>query len=317
MENSKFIKIFKLEFDTRNVNEMQNFNELTRNLDQKFAMEGSRHSSGAINQSIAAFKEYSENVLEYFITSLEEAQRRYPQNVGDEEKKYLNEKGNDLLEVLKARMGKKIQQIAPGDWFDRIEKHFQGLQTKLKNSIELLDFPRESKQPTSYERKKVSNPIKVFISSTIEDLKPEREAAKEAVLNLRLEPVMSEDFGAQSESNEKIIKEVLPTCHIYVGIIGQRYGFKPDKGGGKSITELEFDKMRADGFPVLFFEKTSAEDREAELVSFLSRIKNFEEGFAIPKFDSPKDLADEIDFALRNLLSKVFLESLVNTERNE
>jgi hypothetical protein len=83
----------------------------------------------------------------------------------------------------------------------------------------------------------------VFISSTEEDLKDYRAAAREATLRAGFQPVMMEYFAAQGQSQpyRGCMAKVDP-CHLLVVIVAHRYGWIPqDQPGGqpKSITWLE------------------------------------------------------------------------------
>ena len=85
---------------------------------------------------------------------------------------------------------------------------------------------------------------KVFISSTSEDLKPFREAARDAALRAGLEPVMMEYFNAQGERvPHKACMAKVAECDVAVAIVAHRYGWVPPKQT-KSITRLECEKAR-------------------------------------------------------------------------
>ena len=92
---------------------------------------------------------------------------------------------------------------------------------------------------------------KVFISSTSEDLKPCREAARDAALQAGFEPVMMEYFNAQGQAAPyKACMEKVAGCDVVVAIVAHRYGWTPPDQPGpkakrtKSITRLECEKAR-------------------------------------------------------------------------
>lgn len=64
----------------------------------------------------------------------------------------------------------------------------------------------------------------VFISSTFEDLKEERQAVSKAVLELNHMPAGMELFPASDDKAWQLIKEVIDASDYYVLIIGGRYG---------------------------------------------------------------------------------------------
>jgi hypothetical protein len=97
----------------------------------------------------------------------------------------------------------------------------------------------------------------VYLSSTLKDLGPERQAVKDV---LGGECVVIESYTA----NERGVRESSLTdvegCDVYIGLIGGRYGFIPP-GETRSITELEYEKARERGKPTLIFIKDYDEIR--------------------------------------------------------
>ncbi len=95
----------------------------------------------------------------------------------------------------------------------------------------------------------------IFISSTYEDLREERDKVRDAILSMYHFPVGMELFGAASTEQWEIIKETIDTSDYYVLIVGQRYGTVipdgPDKG--ISYTEKEFKYAKEKGMPILAF----------------------------------------------------------------
>ncbi|MCK4734953.1 MAG: DUF4062 domain-containing protein [Methanophagales archaeon] len=87
---------------------------------------------------------------------------------------------------------------------------------------------------------------RVFISSVIEELKEERDAAKEAIeelsrspYNLPFEPVMFKLFGARTSSPREVYKEEVRRSNVYLGIIGKKYGTIIEESG-LSATHEEY-----------------------------------------------------------------------------
>lgn len=64
--------------------------------------------------------------------------------------------------------------------------------------------------------------IKVFISSTMDDLRGERDAAAEAIKELCLTPIRAEDFGPARRSPRDEYREKVEDSDIYVGILAKR-----------------------------------------------------------------------------------------------
>ena len=64
----------------------------------------------------------------------------------------------------------------------------------------------------------------IFISSTYEDLKTERQKIQDAILSMYHFPIGMEMFSAGDEDQWKIIQETIDSSDYYVLIIGHRYG---------------------------------------------------------------------------------------------
>jgi hypothetical protein len=98
---------------------------------------------------------------------------------------------------------------------------------------------------------------KVFVSSTLDDLKQHRAAARNAAMAARLLPIQMEYVDSNGE------RVPLETClhkvdeaDVVVLIIAHRYGWVPsdqDGAGDKCITWLECERAHADGKEVLAF----------------------------------------------------------------
>jgi hypothetical protein len=93
----------------------------------------------------------------------------------------------------------------------------------------------------------------VFLSSTFEDLREERQEVTEALLNMRrCIPAGMELFGASSLPPWHIITRVLDLTDYFVLVLGSRYGSRPPESA-LSYTEMEYDYALQSGLPVLAF----------------------------------------------------------------
>src|ERR1700730_1934602 len=80
---------------------------------------------------------------------------------------------------------------------------------------------------------------RVFLSSVAHGLESFRDAACKAINGLDVyHCVRMEDFGARTDSPLEVSVQAVRSCHIFIGIIGQRYGSCPP-GSPLSFTELE------------------------------------------------------------------------------
>lgn len=91
----------------------------------------------------------------------------------------------------------------------------------------------------------------VFISSTYEDLKEERDQTIKAVLEMGHIPVGMEMFSAGDEEQWQLIARQIEATDYYVVIVGHRYGSETDEG--ISYTEKEYDYAKECGVPTLGF----------------------------------------------------------------
>jgi len=91
----------------------------------------------------------------------------------------------------------------------------------------------------------------VFVSSTYEDLREERQQATQAILEAGSFPAGMELFPASDDSQWELIKRVIEESDYYVVIVGGRYGSIGPSG--LSFTEMEYDYAIAQGIPVLGF----------------------------------------------------------------
>ncbi len=94
--------------------------------------------------------------------------------------------------------------------------------------------------------------MKVFISSTYEDLKEYRERAIEVVNRYDCQPVAMEFFMSQPQDAETVCDKEVQECDIFIGIYAHRYGFMP-KGQTKSITQQEYELAKKSGKDCLCF----------------------------------------------------------------
>lgn len=91
--------------------------------------------------------------------------------------------------------------------------------------------------------------VQVFVSSTYEDLKSERQDVVQAILDNGDIPAGMELFSASDESQMITIKKWIEESDIYMLIIGSRYGSIEEKSG-KSYTQLEYEYVLEIGKPM-------------------------------------------------------------------
>ena len=147
--------------------------------------------------------------------------------------------------------------------------------------------------------------LRVFVSSTLQELAPERAAARRAITALRLTPVMFE-LGARPHPPRALYRAYLEQSHIFVGIYWQRYGWVAP---GEEISGLE-DEYRLSGErPKLIYVKAPAAEREQRLTELLHRIQNDDRASYKP-FGSARELRRLLEDDLALLLTERFTATL-------
>src|SRR5258705_11287944 len=91
----------------------------------------------------------------------------------------------------------------------------------------------------------------VFVSSTYEDLKGERQDVTNSLAKAGYIAAGMELFPATDQQQLEYIQRVIGRSDYYVVIVGGRYGSLAENG--LSYTENEFDYARSRGIPVLAF----------------------------------------------------------------
>src|SRR6478735_11491404 len=111
--------------------------------------------------------------------------------------------------------------------------------------------------------------LRVFVSSTLAELAPERAAVAKAITGLRLTPVMFE-LGARLHPPRELYRAYLAQSDIFIGLYWQRYGWI---GPGMDISGLEDELRLSDPFPRLLYLKEPAPDREPKLTGLIEGLQ--------------------------------------------
>jgi predicted ATPase len=141
----------------------------------------------------------------------------------------------------------------------------------------------------------------VFVSSTLEELAAERRAARAAIEQLRLAPVMFES-GARAHPPQEVYRAYLAESDIFVGIYWQRYGWV---GPGMTISGLEDELRLAAGMPRLLYVKVPAPGMEPGLSRMLEAIRA-EGTTAYKRFTDARELRELIASDLAMMLAERF-----------
>jgi predicted ATPase len=143
--------------------------------------------------------------------------------------------------------------------------------------------------------------LRVFVSSTLEELADERAAVSRAVSALRLTPVMFE-LGARPHPPQELYRAYLEQSDIFIGLYWQRYGWV---GPGMDISGLQDEFELSRPLPRLLYVKTPAPGRDPRLSELLDRIKS-EAADSYRTFGTARELGRLVRDDLAVVLSEAF-----------
>ena len=169
--------------------------------------------------------------------------------------------------------------------------------------------------------------MKVFLSSTAEDLVAYRKVADDTILRMSQEAVVMERFGPLPGEPVAECERKARECDAVVCIVAHRYGFVPDKALG-SITRREVEAAKAAGKAVLAWivadDFVWAEKKEQDLLTDPTvladpeRVRDVVEGvqalsdfkawlranFVYEAFTTPDDIGRKIAVSLGEYLRR-------------
>jgi predicted ATPase len=155
--------------------------------------------------------------------------------------------------------------------------------------------------------------LRVFVSSTLGELAPERAAVREAIEQLRLVPVMFE-LGARPHPPRDLYRAYLEQSHVFVGIYWQKYGWVAP---GESVSGLEDEYRLSGGHPRLLYVKRT-ESREPRLEELLGRIRADDTASYRP-FSDPDELRglllDDLAILLTERFEQVMAPARLHSDR--
>ena len=143
--------------------------------------------------------------------------------------------------------------------------------------------------------------LRVFVSSTLQELAAERQAVRDAVTRLRLVPVMFE-LGARPHPPRQVYRSYLAQSQVFVGVYWQSYGWVAP---GEQVSGLEDEYLLAAGLPRLIYVKSPAAERESRLAEMLTRIRD-DGDVSYQHFSAAAELQRLVENDLAVLLSERF-----------
>jgi predicted ATPase len=143
--------------------------------------------------------------------------------------------------------------------------------------------------------------LRVFVSSTLEELAAERTVVRRAIESLQLTPVMFE-LGARPHPPTSLYRAYLEQSHVFVAVYAERYGWVPPD---MEISGLEDEYGLATRLPRLVYVKERAPGREPRLQALIKRIES-EGAVSYKRFSSAAELEQLVREDLVTLLSERF-----------
>ena len=142
--------------------------------------------------------------------------------------------------------------------------------------------------------------LRVFVSSTLKELAPERRAVRAAIERLAMAPVMFE-LGARPHPPRELYRAYLEQSDIFVGIYWEQYGWIAP---GEEVSGLEDEWNLAPAIPKLIYLKAS-EHRDGRLDGLLARIRDDDHASYVT-FTDAAELTGLVTADLATLLAERF-----------
>ncbi|RWI92119.1 DUF4062 domain-containing protein [Mesorhizobium sp.] len=166
----------------------------------------------------------------------------------------------------------------------------------------------------------MSSRLRVFISSTMNDLGDARRAVAAKLRSLNLEPVNAEDMHPDGSSSWDIIRAEIDASHLFILLSGDSYGWIPAAGPGgsekRSVTHMEALYANSKGLPMLpFFKKlrygspNNTDDAKAR-DAFRREVGDWEAGRFRQEFEWIDELERKVGDALLDLFHRSVLRDM-------
>lgn len=144
--------------------------------------------------------------------------------------------------------------------------------------------------------------FRVFVSSVIEGFADCRAAARKGIEAAGAEPVMvNEDFPSQGTSSRNACLDAIESSDCFLSVVGKRGGWTTPSG--RLVVEEEFEHARLRNLPILAFIQETTRDADAD--RFIRVISDYVDGMFLTKFQTPADLEQHVERAVRGRLGTV------------
>lgn len=170
---------------------------------------------------------------------------------------------------------------------------------------EVSKFLRNKRDDTGLVNLDKSLSPKIFLSSTISDLREEREFVIRLIKDtLNYNIFASEASGANPAARPAILEE-LKRSDIYICLVGQRYGDEIEVEGRRtSATHDEFIFAKECKKLILVYVK-KMQNREPKATDFLSDIGRYETGVKYQEFAITQELGQHIKLDIARIVREI------------
>lgn len=143
--------------------------------------------------------------------------------------------------------------------------------------------------------------MRIFISSVTAGLEEERRALPAQIRALGHEPVMFEDFGAQTVPSRQACLDAVATSDVYLLLLGPHYGYQfPETD--QSATHDEFVEARNKGIRPLVFRKDGVTPHPDQ-AAFIKMVGDYAAGAFWDTYTQLTELLTKVTAAVRSLES--------------
>lgn len=172
---------------------------------------------------------------------------------------------------------------------------------KQESTELIVDRTTSIQRPSEEQVRRWAGGKRVFVSSTMDDLRDERAAAADAIEDVGAEPVLFERFGARPEDSRQAYKAEVRRSDIYLGILSRSYGVK--QSSGYSATHAEYEEAKEHHKELLFFldDTVPSSERDGHLNRW---IRELYEQHVLAKYETVDDLKQSIRTSLRLLAQR-------------
>ncbi|MEQ4308563.1 DUF4062 domain-containing protein [Pseudomonas syringae] len=163
----------------------------------------------------------------------------------------------------------------------------------------------------------MASKLRIFISSTMDDLGNERRAVAHQLRSMGIEPVYAEEISPDGRSSWEALVDEIKQSHIFVLLLGERYGTEPSTGygggTGYSVTHLEFITARESKKLILPFFKVldSTVQPNIKRNALRTEVSDWGEGVGVQSFEWADDLAQKLAASITRLWTNALLKHIV------